>query len=108
MSSAALTVLPSVEIGFPPAKSGAGGRGRLGLPPYSDEGVPGRGLPCSSAGSYGVVEGGGLIHSVPPCEGVHGLEGEPERVGDRGGMYRVVSCGGAMDGISSRTDFDRA
>ena len=33
------------------AKSGAGGRGLRGVPPYSD-GVPGRGLPFRSAGSY--------------------------------------------------------
>ena len=32
-------------------KSGAGGRGLLGLPPYCDEGVPGLGLPLISAGS---------------------------------------------------------
>ena len=30
---------------------GAGGKGRFGLPPYFDDGVPGRGLPLISAGS---------------------------------------------------------
>jgi hypothetical protein len=31
--------------------SGAGGRGLLGLPPYCEDGVPGRGLPLMSGGS---------------------------------------------------------
>jgi len=39
-----------------PENNGAGGSGRLGLPgrppPYLDDGVPGRGLPFKSAGSY--------------------------------------------------------
>lgn len=31
--------------------SGAGGKGLRGLPPYSEDGVPGLGLPLISAGS---------------------------------------------------------
>lgn len=41
-----------------PANSGAGGKGRLGLPPYLLDGVPGLGEPLMSAGSYGTVEAG--------------------------------------------------
>jgi len=41
----------SIDGGFPLAKRGAGGSGRFGLPPYCDDGVPGRGEPLSSAGS---------------------------------------------------------
>lgn len=49
-----------MDAGLPPANSGAGGRGLLGeLPPYLD-GVPGRGLPLISAGSY-AFEAGGLV-----------------------------------------------
>lgn len=50
-------------MGLPPANNGAGGNGRLGLPgrppPYRDEGVPGRGLPLMSAGSYETDDAGG-------------------------------------------------
>ena len=58
------------------ANKGAGGSGRLGLPPYFDDGVPGLGLPFISAGSYAASTGGGRL------EGVHGLVGElrPEDV----------------------------
>jgi hypothetical protein len=34
-----------------PENSGAGGSGRTGLPEYLEDGVPGRGLPLTSAGS---------------------------------------------------------
>jgi len=68
------------------ANSGAGGSGRFGLPPYSEEGVPGLGMPLISAGSYATTDAGGLIQSLPCCEGVHGREAALTRVGDRGGM----------------------
>lgn len=102
-------MLFSIDGGFPPAKSGAGGSGRFGLPPYSDDGVPGRGEPLSSAGSYGMFIGGGRIQSVFCWEGVHDLDGESDRMGDRGGIYVEVSLlGGGMAGMSSRTDLLRA
>lgn len=44
-------------------KSGAGGSGRRGLPPYLEDGVPGRGLPSRSEGSYVPLTGGGLERS---------------------------------------------
>ena len=66
-----------------PENNGAGGRGLLGLPLYRDEGVPGRGLPLISCGSYATLGGGGLENSVELREGVHG------RVGDT----RPVGCG---------------
>ena len=34
-----------------PENKGAGGSGLVGLPPYFEEGVPGRGLPLMSTGS---------------------------------------------------------
>lgn len=66
----------TIDGGLPPAKSGAGGSGLLGESlPYLD-GDPGRGLPLMSAGSYGVLEAGGLVKSLEP-------RGEGyERVGD--------------------------
>lgn len=66
-----------------PENNGAGGRGRLGLPPYCEEGVPGRGLPFISGGSYAIFEGGGLGMSDERLEGVHGRTGET-RLGERG------------------------
>lgn len=79
----------SRETGLPPAKSGAGGRGRfgLGLPPYLDDGVPGLGLPCMCSGSNETLEAGGRGHSLPTAElpitdGVHGLVGEAPLVGE--------------------------
>lgn len=59
-----------------PENSGAGGNGRLGLPPYRDEGVPGRGLPFKSGGSYRKSTGGGLPNSEEPLEGLHDRVGE--------------------------------
>jgi hypothetical protein len=56
--------------------NGAGGKGLRGLPPYCDDGVPGRGLPLISGGSYETVEAGGLGQSVDTREGVDGLTGE--------------------------------
>lgn len=64
MSVMSMVISESREVGLaPPEKSGAGGSGRLGLPgrppPYLDDGVPGRGLPFKSAGSYETLEAGG-------------------------------------------------
>jgi len=90
------------------AKRGAGGSGRFGLPPYIEEGVPGRGTPLRSAGSYGTNDGGGLGRSAPTCDGVHGLVGEIERVGDRGGIYAGGSfSGGGITGMSLSIEFVR-
>ena len=47
---------------------GAGGKGRLGLPPYFEDGVPGLGLPLRSAGSYGISDAGGLDESEPALD----------------------------------------
>jgi hypothetical protein len=77
-------------------KSGAGGSGRRGLPPYLDEGVPGRGLPLRSAGSYDTFDVGGLEKSDLLEEGVHGRVGElslPPK-----GTY--VESGGGICGAS--------
>jgi hypothetical protein len=57
VSNAIETVASSanVELRAPapgPENSGAGGSGLLGLPPYLDDGVPGRGEPLISDGSY--------------------------------------------------------
>ena len=60
----------------PAANSGAGGKGLLGLPPYFEEGVPGRGLPLISAGSYDTDDGRGRVQSTEPLVGVSGLAGE--------------------------------
>lgn len=62
-----------------PANKGLGGRGRFGLLLYCEDGVPGRGLPLMSTGSYGMLTGG-RDQSVDALDGVHGLLGEP-RVG---------------------------
>lgn len=59
-----------------PENSGAGGRGRLGLPPYLDEGVPGLGSPSRSTGSNCRFGGGTRLYSEDVREGLH------ERVGD--------------------------
>ncbi len=58
-SSSSLTGIAVFSARFPdewlaacgPENRGAGGKGRFGLPPYFDDGVPGRGLPFISAGS---------------------------------------------------------
>ena len=59
-----------------PENNGAGGNGLLGLPPYLEEGVPGLGLPLRSAGSKDRFEGGGLLSSEEPREGVQGRVGD--------------------------------
>lgn len=81
-----------------PENSGAGGSGRLGLPPYLEEGVPGLGLPLRSTGSKLRFAGGGLLNSEEP------LEGGQEFVGDRRplGEYVVYdsSGGGSIGAVS--------
>lgn len=60
---------------FGPEKSGAGGKGRLGLPPYLEEGVPGLGLPLMSGGSNR-ISAGGLEYSEEPRVGERGRNGD--------------------------------
>lgn len=69
-------ILGSRDAGLGPEKSGAGGNGRRGLPPYLEDGVPGRGLPLMSAGSYGMLEGGGRESSEEARDGDHDLVGD--------------------------------
>lgn len=71
------------------AKSGAGGNGLRGLPPYADDGVPGRGLPFRSAGSYEATDGVGRGQSVGPREGVEGRTGDDRSVGRTLGTLAV-------------------
>ena len=84
-----------VLFGAAPENNGAGGSGLRGLPPYFEEGVPGRGLPLMSGGSYTTLDGGGLVQSDEPLDGVNGRTGEtrPEP-----GMYGGTSVGGTMFG----------
>ena len=77
-----------------PEKSGAGGRGRRGLPPYLDDGVPGRGLPLISAGSYETVDAGGRGQSEEPLVGVDGRI-DARRSGE---MLRGLAVGKGMVG----------
>jgi hypothetical protein len=69
-------MVESRETGLPPAKRGAGGSGLLGLPPYREDGVPGRGLPFMCSGSNETDEAAGRGQSPDPRDGVHGLPGE--------------------------------
>lgn len=71
------------------ANSGAGGNGLRGLPPYAEDGVPGRGLPFRSAGSYEATDGVGRGHSVGPREGVEGRTGDERSVGRTLGTLAV-------------------
>ncbi len=90
-----------------PENNGAGGSGRLGLPPYCEEGVPGRGLPLISGGSYATFEGGGLGISDDPLDGVHGRTGE-DRPDERGICDETFDTeGGGMYGTCSSTEEDR-
>lgn len=91
----------SVEPRADPENSGAGGSGRLGLPPYVDAGVPGLGLPLISAGSYLLEIGGGREYSCEDREGVQGLLGELSKP-ELYETYDEVSGGGRMGG--SRID----
>lgn len=76
-----------------PANKGAGGSGRTVDPLYFDEGVPGRGLPLMSAGSYGILDGGGRTVS----EDIR--EGDNVRVGElRRGMNGKYDGASVMDG----------
>jgi hypothetical protein len=77
------------------AKRGAGGRGRRGLPPYLEDGVPGRGLPLISAGSYGTLEGGGRDQSEELRVGVSGRIGD-ERSGE---IFRGFAVGRGIVGV---------
>ena len=64
-----------------PENSGAGGSGRLGLPPYRELGVPGRGLPLMSARSYCEFDalGGAGGRAQSERDGLHGRVGEDGR-----------------------------
>jgi hypothetical protein len=70
----------SRETGLTPAKRGAGGSGRVGLP-YREDGVPGRGVPLIVSGSNETLEAAGRGQSLEPRDGVQGrgawlLDGE--------------------------------
>lgn len=98
----------SKDNGLPPAKSGAGGNGLLGEPPYCDDGVPGRGVPLMSAGSYGTVDAGGRAYSFESRAGDRDLVGDCEARDD--GRYVAYSGFGAcmfvgrISGALSNTD----
>jgi hypothetical protein len=81
-----------------PANRGAGGKGLLGLPPYCDDGVPGRGLPLISAGSYETVEAGGLFQSDRTRVGVAGRD---PRSGD---IFRETAIGGGITGVCPKLE----
>lgn len=87
----------------PLAKRGAGGSGRRGLPPYLEDGVPGRGLPLMSAGSYGTLGGGGRDQSDEPRVGVSGRIVE-ERSGE---TLRGLPVGRGMLGAWPRLELGR-
>jgi hypothetical protein len=89
-----------------PENNGAGGRGRMGLPPYLDDGVPGRGLPLRSAGSYGMLDGGGRDESDDVRDGEYIREGEFRR-GMNGKYEGASAVGGAIVGAVSRMEGDR-
>lgn len=90
-----------------PENSGAGGSGLRGLPPYFEDGVPGRGLPCRSTGSYAMFDGGGREDSDDVRERTD------DRAGDREpllGLYETYGAallnGGGMFGAVSRIEGD--
>jgi len=94
-----------MEFGFlplAPENNGAGGSGRLGLPPYLDEGVPGRGCPSRSAGSKLNTEGGRRVNSFEPLlEGLHDLVGDIlplEAYGFALSGGRILGAVSAIDG----------
>jgi hypothetical protein len=90
-----------VPCGRPPlAKRGAGGSGLRGLPPYLEDGVPGRGLPFMSAGSYGTLGGGGRDQSEEPRVGVSGRIAD-ERSGE---IFRGFAVGRGMVGVWLRLE----
>ena len=75
LAESAGVIFESRDTGLALANNGAGGRGLLGLPPYREDGVPGRGLPLICSGSKETDDAGGRGQS--PEEGVHGRAGEP-------------------------------
>ena len=80
-----------------PENNGAGGNGRLGLPPYRLEGVPGLGAPLSSGGSKLTTDGGGLLKSTDPRVS-HDRVGDDRPVGE----YELYEDSGApIDGALS-------
>lgn len=83
-----------------PENSGAGGSGRLGLPPYWLEGVPGLGEPLRSAGSNWRFTGGGLPKSTEARDGDH------ERVGEMRPLceYGTYDVSGTSGGAESMMD----
>jgi hypothetical protein len=95
MAVSSIDVLGAV----PPANNGAGGSGLRGLPPYLDEGVPGRGLPFRSAGSYETLAGGGRVQSDGSLNGDAGLVGDP-----RSGETCLVAVGGGIEGVGPRLE----
>lgn len=86
-----------LEVAPGPEKSGAGGKGRRGLPPYLLEGVPGLGSPLISAGSNCALGGGGLLYSAEPLV-VQDLAGDVRPFGE----YAVygLSGGGIVGAVS--------
>lgn len=96
MASSANVELRALAPG--PENNGAGGSGRLGLPPYLEEGVPGLGTPLISEGSNWIPDGGGLPSSDEPREGVQGRVGDVRPVGEYP-LYTV--SGGGIDGKPS-------
>lgn len=87
-----------------PEKRGAGGRGRLGLPPYLDDGVPGLGSPSRSTGSNCRGGGGTLLYSEDVREGLHDRAGETRPLGEYG---TYVVSGGGISGAESMIDAGR-
>lgn len=103
MASSANTEFRAEALG--PENRGAGGNGRLGLPPYREEGVPGLGLPLRSAGSNCKLVGGGRVNSEDPLEGVHGRIGDVRPLGEYG-VYETsgAGMGGAVSMIDEARD----
>lgn len=92
------------------ANNGAGGNGRLGLPPYLVLGVPGRGLPLISARSYCVLVTDavafGRTQSVERA-GLHGRRGDPGRDEYSGLSTADAVVGGGNTGTRRRLDGGR-
>lgn len=91
------------------ANNGAGGNGRLGLPPYLVLGVPGRGLPLISARSYCVLvtddAAGGRTQSVERA-GLQGRKGDPGR-DEYSGLSTAEAVGGGNTGTRRRLEGGR-
>ena len=102
-----LTVTSSANENVDPCddgcwNSGAAGSGRRGLPPYVDAGVPGRGLPLRSAGSY-LATGGGRLKSGDMREGLQDLVGGELSTPELYDAYDGAA-GGGIDGGSRIED----